>query len=296
MKFFNNKGKIKLEDKENEDKKLLQSLDDIFLEKRDYIVKMPEEGECVLACLSGGQDSVANIGILLKEFKLNVYPFFINRGQSNYKHEKRSADYFNELYKKDFPELYHDYKEISVMTPGLEYKDLLREAKKKVTSIPLRNNISYPARNPIIFLTGMEYAYSLMAEGVNIKTMFASHVSSDGSYHCSQTWTRTMNLLICQILNDWEWQFISLPIETAFGNYFDKDVYIKWAHENNIPLYKARTCVKKFDKHCGDCPPCWERRRKYKELGIEDLTEYLFEMSEKMPTYYDHEEEEKNIK
>ncbi len=292
-KILNNQGKIDIKSKVNEDVDMLDMLDGYFKKKRSYVVKMPKPGESVVACLSGGQDSVANIGILLEEFKLNVYPFFINRGQSNYKFEKASAEYFNKFYKKRYPKLYHDYLEIKVPTPGTEYKDLLREAKKHVDSIPLRHNISYPARNPIIFLTGMEYGYSLQAKGAKINTIFASHVSSDSSYHCSQTWTRLMNLLMCQILNDYSWQFISIPIETAFKNYFDKDIYIKWAYEHDIPLHFARTCVKGFTHECGDCPTCWDRRRCYNEAGIEDPTIYKYPMSDKFPTYYDHEKEEK---
>ncbi|MFA6252124.1 MAG: 7-cyano-7-deazaguanine synthase [Candidatus Paceibacterota bacterium] len=283
---------IKFADKVNEDLDILNGFNQILIAKRGHIVKMPEKGSSVVACLSGGMDSVVNIAILMKEYELNVYPFFINRGQSNYKYEKQSVDYFDSYFKDNFPKLYNKCIEIDVMTPGLKYKDLLRNAKKKVDNIPLRHNISYPARNPIIFLTGMEYGYSLMAKGVNIKNIFASYVASDSSYHCCQTNTRLMNVLICQILNDWDWQFISLPTELEFGNYFDKDVLIKWGYENGIPIHKARTCVKKFNIECGDCPTCWDRRRGFKEAGVPDLTEYKFEMSTKYPTYYDHEEEE----
>jgi predicted amidophosphoribosyltransferase len=67
-------------------------------------------------------------------------------------------------------------------------------------------------------------------------------------------------------------------------------------YENNIPLYKARTCFKSFEKECGDCPTCWDRRRAYKEIGIIDETKYHFDMSEKYPTYYDYENEEKILK
>jgi len=87
-KILNKQGKIKIEDKVNEDINLLKIFSNILKDKRGYVVKMPQKGESVVACLSGGQDSVANIGILLKEFGLNVYPFFINRGQSNYRYEK----------------------------------------------------------------------------------------------------------------------------------------------------------------------------------------------------------------
>ena len=197
IKILGNQGKIRIKDKVNEDIYLLKFFSDILREKRGYVVKMPRIGDAVIACMSGGQDSIANIGILLKEFGLNVFPFFINRGQSNYKYEKRSVDYFNRFYKRRFPKLYHNCKEITVMTPGIEYKDLLRKTKRMVDDISLRHNVSYPARGPIVFLTGMEYGYSLMAKGIKIKTVFASNMSSDFSYHCSLTWTRLMNVLFC---------------------------------------------------------------------------------------------------
>lgn len=289
-------GIIKFEDKVNEDPRLLESLNQILRDKRGYVIKIPQKGESVVACLSGGMDSVINIAMLMKEYGLKVYPFFVNRGQSSYKYEKQSVDYFNSYFKEKFPDLYNDYLEINVPTPGNEYKDLLRNTKRKVDDVPLRHNISYPARNPIIFLTGMEYGYSLMSKGVNIKNVFASYVASDSSYHCGQTNTRLMNILFCQILNSWDWQFISIPTELELGNYFDKDVLIKWGYKNEIPMHKARTCVKKFDIECGDCPACWDRRRGFKEAGIPDLTEYKFEMSSEYPTYYDHEEEKKLVK
>lgn len=85
--------------------------------------------------------------------------------------------------------------------------------------------------------------------------------------------------------------FISIPTETAFGNYFDKDVYIKFMVENSIPIEKTRTCVKSSRVPCGDCPPCWDTRKILKELGIKDGRKYLFEMSKDYPTYYTHKKE-----
>jgi len=275
--------------KDSEDIFLLKILDDIFVNKRGYTVKIPKKKEAVVACLSGGLDSVANIGILLKELKLNVYPFFINRGQSNYKWEKAAVKYFDSFYKKRFPDQYHTCMEINVATPAKEYKNLLRKVKKSANCIPKLRNIAYPARNPIIFLTGAEYAYSLKARGENITTIFASNVSSDKSLHCSQTWIRLMNLLMCQILNNWKFQFISLPIETSFGNYFDKDVYAYFMAKNNIPVEKTRSCVRKSKMRCGDCPPCWNRRKALETIGIKDKTQYIFKMSPTCPTYYSHE-------
>ncbi len=55
---------------------LLDILDSYFQKKRGYIVKMPEPGSSVVACLSGGQDSVANIGLLMIEYGTKRLPIF----------------------------------------------------------------------------------------------------------------------------------------------------------------------------------------------------------------------------
>ncbi len=292
--LINNVGAIKFKGKVNEDATLLASVNKILKTKRDHIIKMPPRGSEVLACLSGGLDSVANIAILIEEYGYIVYPFFINRGQSAIKHEREAVEYFDEFFSKKYPSNYKKCLQISVNTPAKEYKDLLRATKKITADVDRMRNISYPSRNPIIFLTGAEYAYSLKSEGVEIKTIFASHVSSDFSYHCSQTWTRTMNLLLCQIFDDWEIQFISIPTETELDNYFDKEVYVHYMDKYGIPIEKTRTCVKKFDKQCGDCPACYDRRLGIEGAGIVDKTEYLYEMSVDYPTYYTHENEERD--
>jgi len=80
-------GKIKIQDKENEDLELLEILERILIRKRGYVIKIPPRGSNVVACMSGGLDSTINLAILMEEFGLKVYPFFINRGQSAYIYE-----------------------------------------------------------------------------------------------------------------------------------------------------------------------------------------------------------------
>jgi non-canonical purine NTP pyrophosphatase (RdgB/HAM1 family) len=277
----------KFESKENEDKEVLAAINNILIAKRGYVVKMPKAGESVVAALSGGLDSVMNIAILLKEYKLNVFPFFINRGQSAYIYEKKAVDYYDRMFKKLYPNSYNSVKEIAVETPAKEYKDDLREVKRAMKDKHLSSHISYPARNSIIFLTGMEYGYSLKNKGKEIKSVFASHMSSDFSFHCSLTWTRITNLTMCQITNDYSWQFISLPIEMEFDNYFDKDIFVKYAAQNKIPLEYTRSCTNNSELQCGVCPSCWDRRRAFKEANLEDHTKYQCSaMPESIPTYY----------
>jgi len=264
-----------------EDLPLLKSLNKILTDKKGYAVKMPTAGTPVLACISGGLDSVSNLAVLMERFKLKVYPFFLKREQTNFKYENESVDFFNAYYKKRYPKLFNDILKISINTPAKEYKEMARATKamNSITkeSVCCENKVAYPVRNSIIFLTGMEYGYSLQSKMKDYpKTIFAvfSNNNNDELYHSSLTFVRTMNLLMCQITNDYKWQFISIPIETEFGNYYDKDIFVKFVSEIGIPLEKSRSCVKNTKNHCGKCNSCLERQKAFKKAGVEDKTIY----------------------
>jgi 7-cyano-7-deazaguanine synthase in queuosine biosynthesis len=261
-----------------EDLKVLGFVDKILKYRRGYVFRMPEKGSSVVACVSGGLDSIINIAILMEKFGLKVYPFFINRGQTNYVFEKKAIKFFQKYYKEKYPHLYNDCLEISLKTPSEEYKNFLREVKGLKDNSFLRNSVSYPARNPIIALTGMEYAYSLQAKKVYIKNVFATHTADDPVYHSSLTVLRTDNLLMCEVTGDYNWQFTSIPIERELDNYYGKSVLVKWANQYNIPLEKTRSCYKNTEKHCGQCyPACVNRKKAFSEAGIKDLTDYKSE-------------------
>jgi 7-cyano-7-deazaguanine synthase in queuosine biosynthesis len=283
-KILNKIGEYNLNKKKNEDLDVLNSLDKILIKKRGHVIKMPEKYTSVAVCMSGGLDSVANIFYLLKEYEYNIYPFFINHGQSAYNAEKKAVKYYDKIFDKQFPGLYHKTQEIKVATPGKEYKRMLR-ATKNIKEMQHEREISYPCRNSIMFLTGMEYAYSLESQGINIRNVFGAHMASDTSYHCSLTWTRLTNLTMCQITNNYDWQFIDVPIERELGNFFDKDVFIEYCHKNDFKIWNTRSCVGRHPIQCGDCPNCWYRRQIFKQMGIEDKTEYRFPLSDECPSY-----------
>jgi len=267
-----------LNDKPNEDMTLIDVINGVFLKKRGYVFKMPKPGTPVVVCMSGGQDSTATIAILLEEFGLRVFPFFINRHQSNYKYEKASTEYYDSLFSKRYPRLYNTVFEIKLDTPSISYKNQLTEELRS-------NHIGYPARNSIIFLTGAEYAYSLLTKGIKCKTIFGAVVSSDGLYHSSLTWTRITNLSLCQFFNDYEWQFTSIAIEQCLGNAYDKDVLIKYCNQINIPLENTRTCTENSAVQCGKCICCYDRRRCFQQANVKDLTQYLYSYPKTIPPH-----------
>ncbi len=282
-----NTGTSKLNDKRRvEDVFVRESIDSIFRKKRGYVAKMPKEGSSVTICVSGGIDSICQLFILINEFKLEVYPCFLKRKQTNFKEEIKAVKFFDKLFLKKFPSLYHKTKIVNIETPPKDYKDLLRATKELQDNPLLRRDISYPARNPIIYLTAMEYAYSLQSKKINIKTIFGAFPNSDYLYHSSLTALRSLNLLICHITHDWDWQVISIPIEKEFDNCYDKEVYIKYCCENDLPLEKTRSCPKGGKIHCGECIACWDRRNAFKKAKIEDKTKYMKPFDEEIPFAY----------
>lgn len=260
---------VDITSKPNEDIDLIDLINSFLKKKRGYIVKIPKPGSAVLCCMSGGLDSTATIAILLDKFKLQIYPFFINRNQSNYNYEKKSVNYYGKIFKKKYPKQYHNCKEIKINTPSLSYKDSLNPTLRE-------NHIGYPARNSVIFLTGAEYAYSLLSQNIKINTIFGAAVVSDGLFHSSLTWTRVTNLAICQMFNNYNWQLISLAIEQEFGNSYDKDVMIKYCNSIGIDLSLTRTCVDSTSIQCGKCICCYDRRRCFKQANVKDNTKYLY--------------------
>lgn len=282
-KIINTNTAKRTKERRVEDLLTLNIADSILKEKRGYIIKMPKSGEPVVACLSGGLDSVCNLEVLMGEFGLSVYPYFLNRNQSNYKYEKKSVRFYTNYYKKRYPNLMHDPIEITIDTPGKSYKNMLRSCKKMTDKPLYRHDVAYPARNPIIFLTGMDYAYSLQSKRIFPKTIFGAYMESDNLYHSSLTLTRLLNLVMCHAIGDWDFQFTSIPIEREFDNCYDKDVYVKYCSEKGVPLEYSRSCCLEDEIQCGACPACWDRRNAFKVNNLKDRTIYQSPMSKKPP-------------
>ena len=266
---------IGLEAKRQEDPTVLNKIEDIIRMRRLNLITMPRPGDIVIVIHSGGMDSTTNLAILMEEFELKVYPMFINRGQTNLKYERESVKYFEKYFEEKYPDLYNKSLEVELTTPPKAYKNNLRATKNLEDNLQSRQRIAFPSRNPILVLTAAEYAYSLQSKGIFPKTIFTSFMKEDPPRHSTLTATRIMNLLICQIMGDYMWQVIALPIEREFKNFYGKDVYLRWATEHGLPIEKTRSCYLDQEKHCGKCyPACINRKEAFRNTGIKDKTEY----------------------
>lgn len=248
---------------------VISILENALKDFRGYVYKMPNAGTPVVSCMSGGADTTTTTAILMEVFGLEVFPFFVNRGQRSYKQEKKSVDYFSKLFKQRYPKLFHEPIEIKVPIPANEIKKDLTEK--------LRHDVGHPMRNSILTEYGVQYAFSLANHDKHVRNIFCSVVSSDGNYlyHSTLTAMRSLMFHIAVDMGDPSWQVTSLPVEKELGFYFDKDSLVKWASEHDLPLEKTRTCVELSEKHCGVCDCCYDRKRSFEVAGVRDLTEYI---------------------
>jgi len=274
-KIINTQTREGLDLKRTEDPTVLKKIEEILEMRRGKILKFPEPKTSVVVIHSGGMDSTTNMAILMEEFGLKIYPLFINRGQTNLRWEKESVKFFDNYFLKKYPELYNESFEIKINIPPEEYKDDLRKTKDLQDNLQMRIRVAYPARNPVMILLAAEYAYSMQSKGVFPKTIFTSFMNDDPARHSTLTAIRMVTMLICQIMGDYNWQVISIPLERELGNYYGKDYYVKWAAEHNLPLEKTRSCYKDQQEHCGVCyPACQNRKDAFKRAGIIDKTVY----------------------
>jgi hypothetical protein len=212
-------------------------------------------------------------------FKLQVYPVFLRRGQKRVRFEEESVDYFSNYNKRKYPKYWHEPKKMDAYIPPMEirfpitkYSHIRVNRSSQMRGIPVYSNmlISY----------AVQYAYFLqITRDLKIRTVFASFMLSDGTVMKDETLTaiRAVNLTVCSLTNDYHWQIISLPLEKNLGFFKDKDYFIKWGHENGIPLEKTRSCLKWDKDHCGNCLSCFVRKKSFLKAGVPDPTFYLTE-------------------
>lgn len=248
---------------------LIEIAEELFRRQRGYVFRLPPKNSPVVVAFSGGADSICSTLILLEDYGLQIYPYFIKRGARAEQYEEESVDYFAKYFCKKYPKLFHQPTKLVVPVPASEIK--------KDLPLKLRKGFGYPLRNTIIMSYGIQYAASLLtSRGIKARTVFESIVSSDAdqTMHSTLTTLRFFNLHVCIDMGDWEWQTSSIAMETELGNYYDKDFLVKRASEFNLPVHKTRSCIEASATHCGICPSCIDRIRIFKELGINDQTIY----------------------
>ena len=243
----------------------------ILKKERAYVSKIPDNKKVVMI-ISGGLDSAITCARLISEFNVEVFPMYINRGQTNRAAEGKSAAFFVGLLRKKFKNKIHPLEKIKLDIPPKKFKAHLLDYMKKN---------GHPLRDTMMQLVAVQYAISLSDRFGEIKTIFSATGPEDPFPHCTLQSMRANNINICENLADWGWVITSPNIDkNIFKKPFGKIEEIIWATKNNLPIEKTISCYHptlKNDEyyHCGECLACLRRKKAFKDAKIKDKTKYI---------------------
>lgn len=208
----------------------------------------------VVVLWSGGLDTTGLIFLLLENNQCEIFPLFVNRGQRNYEFEKKSIEYFSEIFKRY--EKFNSFFEVTIKIPPKEFEDFSFDAK-------------YALRNSDIINQGVRYALEKNIHAVLVGTFKNEDLYGDGSegYFSAKTIEVEKGIekefLVCS-------PFHHSPFPQK------KSDLIKLCNKK-LDLSKTHSCYSEFEKHCGtaQCTACQNRINAFKDAGIEDKTEYM---------------------
>ena len=219
-----------------------------------------------IAVLSGGLDCTVASSVYAKDYDIHAITF--NYGQKAFKQELKAS---KEICKKmgfdhsviDLPWL----AKISTSTlntsediPEVDADDLDDFEKSKETA----SSVWVPARNTVFTAIAASYAESIGAEIIIVgwdkeeATTFPDN---------SKEYLESFNELF----------EVGSPIDIeikAPAIDLDKDEIVKLGAEVSAPMELSYSCYAGREKHCGVCESCMRRKRAFKKLKIEDITEY----------------------
>jgi len=230
------------------DKKIMSEIENILLRKRNFVSKIPEKA---VFLFSGGFDSTAAIAYIIENWGTEIFPLFINRGQSNIEYEKEAVKHFEKILIERYPDKFNKVKEINVNIPAIEIK---KDIPKKLQDI-----IGHPMRNPIMELYGVQYASTLDS----VKTVLIASTPTDNYAHSQLATLRSLTISACMGMDDWNWQ-ITTPLKDPFlGKNISKKGLADWAIKNNFNFDQTRSCIENSKTPCGKCVACKHRKEIY---------------------------------
>lgn len=237
-----------------------QSIDDVLLAERGYVTRPPIGEEVVMLC-SGGLDSSILVQWAIDAYDVRAHLLFIRRGARAEAHEENAFDFFTAFYRERFPGKIVTAMKISCTIPPHEIKQHLPKE--------LADTIGHPLRNATLQNIAVMYAVS---RGDHVTTVFTGSVGEDNTEpELGLLSLRSQTLNTCIQLADWRWQITSPFTDTALC---DEPVYkvdlIRYAHDNNIPIEKTRTCFGTDEQADGTCFACRKRADAFRYAGLLD--------------------------
>ena len=219
-----------------------------------------------ISVLSGGLDCTVSTSVFAKDWKIHAITF--NYGQKAFKRELKAAkeicekmDWTHEVIALPWlAKISTSSLNTSEEIPEVSLNDLDDIEKSSKTA----SSVWVPARNMVFTSIAVSYAESIGAEKIIVGWDAEEAATFPDN---SKEFLNTFNELIDVGSPE------NIKIEAPDIN-LTKEEIVKLGVEVGAPMELSYSCYKGGDKHCGVCESCMRRKRAFKQLGIDDLTEY----------------------
>ena len=219
-----------------------------------------------ISVLSGGLDCTVSTSVFTKNWEIHAITF--NYGQKAFKRELKAA-------KEICDEMgwTHEVIELPWLSkistsslntaeeiPEVTFNDLDDIEKSSETA----SSVWVPARNMVFTSIAISYAESIGAEKIIVGWDAEEAATFPDN---SKEFLNAFNELIDVGSPE------NIKIEAPAID-LSKEEIVKLGVEVGAPMELSYSCYKGGDKHCGVCESCMRRKRAFRQLGIDDLTEY----------------------
>jgi len=278
---------IRLKKRKLEDVKTIKFIEKFLIEKRGYIYKKPSKLSPVILLVSGGLDSITCWGILMREFKLKVFPLTLDKGEKRRRKEESSITYFSDYYHKKFPDLYvkpfhlsTNLKEISI---PIEKAEKILHGKVMLDNMnpdgSLKLNLSLGSFSLTPFYAMLYSRYLEFTKNIKIRDILCAVTKGDDVISQTFTSLRMTMMAICVFTGEYDWQFSSAIFEKERELFYSKGDLVKWGERYGLKLEKTWSCYRNEKYQCGTCIACIVRKKAFMEASIVDRTSYQNEVS-----------------
>ena len=219
-----------------------------------------------ISVLSGGLDCTVATSVFAKDHEIHAITF--NYGQKAFKRELQAAreicDKMNWTHEViDLPwlaQISNSSLNTSEEIPELSEEDLDNIEKSSQSA----SSVWVPARNMVFTSIAVSYAESIGAEKIIVGWDAEEAATFPDN---SKEFLETFNELIKVGSPE------KIRIEAPAID-LNKEEIVELGLKVGAPIELSYSCYKGDDKHCGVCESCMRRKRAFKSLGVEDISEY----------------------
>ena len=262
-----------------EDSSLIQAIEGYLKKKKFPLPTTPRPDTKVILLFSGGIDSTVAWYLLVKKYKLVVYPIAI---LPRYHPSRLAVKSIANHFRQQFGQLFREPKIVTRTWLATEFT--LNHTKIHPSQIlelfdPKYNILTlFPGLNAMGFLDALNYAQHLrITQNVYVNHIFLGVLATDGILIRSQTQTflRIVQLLVKFLYGDYQLEISSLFCESNTGAAFTKRDVIRLAARYQLPLNRTYSCYSGQLIHCGKCLSCSSRKHAFILSRTDDKTLYL---------------------